>query len=276
MTNPEAAMDTLYLAWKHPDHGWWPVGCLSRQGSEYLFSYTHGARSAEEAGFKPLSSFPDFDEVYASAQLFPMFQNRLLRRRRPDYEDFIEWLDLERGEADPLAILARSGGQRETDTFEVFPVPERTADGRFRSTFFVHGFRHRGQPAQEEIRRMSAGDEVALVAEPANPRDPRALRIHTLRGVHIGFVPRYLCEDVHAVLASAGEQVQARVRRVNAPPAPAQFRVLCTLDAHWPQDFRPLAHPDFEVLHAFVPGGGRWRLGPNTFGRGGSDEARCA
>jgi hypothetical protein len=275
VTNPEAAMNTLYLAWRQPDHRWWPVGCLSREGSEYLFIYTHGARSAEEAGFRPLSSFPDFDEVYASTQLFPMFQNRVLPRSRPDYEDFIEWLDLERGEADPLVILARSGGQRETDTFEVFPVPERTADGRFRPTFFVHGFRLRGQPAQEEVRRMSAGDEVALVAEPANPRNPRALRIHTARGVHIGFVPRYLCEHVHAFLASAGEQVQARVRRVNAPPGPAQFRVLCSLDAPWPQDFPLLAHPDFEVLHAFVPGGGSGNLGHSTPVRGARDQARC-
>jgi hypothetical protein len=43
------------------------------------------------------------------------------------------------------------------------------------------------------------------------------------------------------------------VAGVNAPPTPARFRVLCSLDAPWPQDFHPLAHPDFEVLHSFVP-----------------------
>jgi hypothetical protein len=94
------------------------VGRLSREGSEYVFTYTQGARSAEAAGFRPLSSFPDFDQVYVSRELFPMFQNRLPPQSRPDYEDFVEWLDLERGEADPLVMLARSGGQRETDMFE--------------------------------------------------------------------------------------------------------------------------------------------------------------
>jgi len=31
----------------------------------------------------------DFDQVYVSTQLFPMFQNRLPPQSRPDYEDFI-------------------------------------------------------------------------------------------------------------------------------------------------------------------------------------------
>ncbi len=249
-------MNTVHLAWRQPDQRWWPVGRLSREGSEYVFTYTRGARSAEEAGFRPLSSFPDFDQVYVSAQLFPMFRNRLLRRSRPDYDDFVEWLGLERGETDPLVVLARSGGERETDMFEVFPVRERNAQGRYRSTFFVHGLRHRGPAAEEEVRRLRPGDVLALRSESANPRDPRALRIHTLvRDVHIGFVPRYLCEDVHALLSAAGEQAQARVQRVNLPPTPAQFRVHCLLDSPWPEGFHPLASPDFEPLHSFVPAG---------------------
>jgi hypothetical protein len=82
------------------------------------------------------------------------------------------------------------------------------------------------------------------------------LRIQTLvRGVHIGFVPRYLCQDLHALLSAAGQQAQARVQRVNLPPAPAQFRVLCFLDSPWPQAFRPFASPDFAALHSFAPAG---------------------
>jgi hypothetical protein len=45
------------------------------------------------------------------------------------------------------------------------------------------------------------------------------------------------------------------VQRVNPSPTPAQFRVLCSLDAPWPEVFRPLAHHDFEALHSFVPAG---------------------
>lgn len=72
---PESAMKTLYLAWRQPDHRWWPVGRLSHDASEYVFTYTKGAVSAAEGGFRPLLSFPDLDDVYVSKKLFPLFGN---------------------------------------------------------------------------------------------------------------------------------------------------------------------------------------------------------
>jgi HIRAN domain len=248
-------MNTLYLAWRQPDRRWWPVGRLWYDGSAYVFTYTKGARSAEAGGFRPLLSFPAFDDVYVSKQLFPMFGNRLPPRSRPDYPDFIEWLDLGVDEIDAMGMLARSGGRRETDMFEVFPVPEPGPAGRYAPTFFVHGLRYQGQQAEEEVGRLISGDPLVLQADPGNPHDPRALRVlTTLRGTHLGFVPRYLCEDVHGLQDLAGQGgVRVNVRRINAPPAPAQFRVLCALDAPWPTGFRPLSSPDFEPLHSFVP-----------------------
>ena len=248
-------MNTLYLAWRQPDQRWWPVGRLSYDGSEYVFSYTKGARSAAGGGFRPLPSFPDLEDVYVSKELFPLFANRLPPRSRADYEDFVEWLDLGSGEKAPMGLLARSGGGRETDMFEVFPAPVQSAASRYETAFFVHGLRHRGPEAEEEARRLAPGDPLVLRADPQNPHDPKALRIlTTLRGVHLGFVPRYLCEDIHSLHeASGAAATSVQVRRINQPPAPAQFRVLCELDAPWPAGFRALAHPDFEPLHSFVP-----------------------
>ncbi len=127
-------MKSLYLAWRQPDRRWWPVGHLTRHGSDYVFAYTRGAISAEEAGFRPLLTFPDRDEVYVSKDLFPLFTNRLPPKSRPDYQNFVEWLDVGPGEADPMVLLARSGGRRETDMFEVFPGPERSPEGRYDSS----------------------------------------------------------------------------------------------------------------------------------------------
>lgn len=247
-------MSTVYLAWRQPDQRWWPIGRLSYDGSEYQFAYTRGARSAAQEGLRPLLSFPDFDEVYVSKSLFPMFGNRLPPASRPDYGDFVEWLDLGSVDADPMGMLARSEGRRETDMFEVFPEPRQSADGRYESAFFVHGFRHRGPDAEIAACRLSAGEPLVLRADPANPHDANALQILTTRdGVHLGFVPRYLCEDIRALQnASGAEAVRVRVRRVNASPAPAQFRILCELDAPWPPGFRALAHSDFEPLHSVV------------------------
>lgn len=246
-------MNTLYLAWRQPERRWWPVGRLSREGSDFVFTYARGALSAAAAGFRPLPSFPDFNEAYVSSELFPLFANRLPPKSRPDYGDFVKWLDLGPGEADPMVLLARSGGRRETDMFEVFPVPQQNAAGRYESAFFVHGLRHRGPAAEEEARSLRPGDPVILEPEPQNPGDPRALRVLTIvRGTHLGFVPRYLCEDVHLLRATGQEDAHALVRRVNPPPTPAQFRVLCSLEAPWPVGFQPLSSPDFEALHSFV------------------------
>src|SRR5260370_11607067 len=248
-------MTTLYLAWRQPDRRWWPVGRLTREGSQYVFTYTQGAVSAEQAGFRPLASFPDRDRVYVSAEPFPLFANRLPPKSRPDYDDFIGWLDLPRGETDPMILLARSGGQRETDTFEVFPEPEPSSDGRYKSTFFAHGFRHLGASAEDAVRQLTPGERLVLKAEPENPHDPRALRIlTTLGGTLLGYVPRYLWGDVHGLQQAVGEDaVTVSVHRVNAPPTPAQFRLLCALDSPWPEGFRPLSSPDFEPLHSLVP-----------------------
>jgi len=249
-------MSTLYLSWRQPDRRWWPVGRLARESSDYVFTYTKGAASAAEAGFRPLLSFPDLDQTYCSRELFPLFANRLPPRSRADYDDFVQWLDLGPAEMDPMVLLARSGGRRETDMFEVFQAPEPSPAGRYESAFFVHGLRHRGPEAEEEARRLRPGDPVVLQPGPENPVDPRALRVLTVvRGTHLGFVPRYLCDDVHSLRATGQEDVHARVRRVNPPPTPAQFRVLCSLDAPWPDGFHPLSSPDFEPIPLFVPAG---------------------
>ena len=49
----------------------------------------------------------------------------------------------------------------------------------------------------------------------------------------------------------SGEQIKRGLQiaeNMDGAPTPAQFRVLCCLDAPWPEGFRPLARPDFEAL----------------------------
>jgi len=131
------------------------VGRLSRRGSEFEFVCTRGAVEAEQAGFRPLLAFPERNEVYRSETLFPVFANRVMNVSRPELRSFVHWLALPATETDPLALLARSGGRRETDVFEVFARPERTQSGRYQMPFFVHGMRHRPAGAQALAERLS-------------------------------------------------------------------------------------------------------------------------
>lgn len=147
---------TLFLAWQDPiSRYWFPIGRLTFDGGIYQFVYTQGVKEAEEkCAFKPLSSFPRLDEIYTSTQLFPVFANRLMSRARPDYSSFIEWLNIPNNENDPMAILARSGGSRETDTLAVFPCSGVDEQGHYHLYFFSHALRHLPSSAIERINQF--------------------------------------------------------------------------------------------------------------------------
>ena len=126
---------TLFLAWQdnEPGRARFPVGRLDAdvQRPRYRFRYIGGAKRAQaEAGFPLLIEFPELDEDYESSELFPLFQNRVMNRARPDFADYLSHLDLDEG-ADPIEILAANGGFRVTDAYEVFPKLEKDNDGSF-------------------------------------------------------------------------------------------------------------------------------------------------
>jgi HIRAN domain/HipA N-terminal domain len=243
-------MNALYLAWREPDHRWWPVGQLSYAEQEYRFTYTKGALEATKAGFLPIPSFPELGEVYVSGELFPLFANRLPPKRRPDYKDFIEWLDIKSDESDPMALLASSGGRRETDMFEVFRIPKKNATGHYESSFFVRGLGHQAPNVEKEASQLHLDDSLELREERNNPHDPHAVQVLVSQsGTRIGYVPRYLCDDIHILKERNSDQLDVRVKRVNPTPIPAQFRVLCTLKSAWPEGFYPFSGPQFEPLH---------------------------
>ena len=79
-------------------------------------------------GFPLLIEFPDLNEDYQSAELFPLFQNRVMNRARPDITDYLHSLDLTE-EADPIEILSTNGGHRVTDSYEVFQRSRKTTPG---------------------------------------------------------------------------------------------------------------------------------------------------
>ena len=169
-------MKSVYLAWRDPSKRWYPVGELSFDGKDYRFRYLAGSALAQrDAGFRPLVAFPDFEQEYVSDDLFPTFENRIPSPAHADYVAYMEWLALPAERRDALSVLGRSGGVRATDLFEVFPRPERSADGRYVVHVFAHGLRHLPEVAKSRASKLVAGDRLDLVAEPDNPVDPLAL-----------------------------------------------------------------------------------------------------
>ena len=243
-------MSILFLAWQDPEsRRWFPVGRLAHDLNGYRFCYVQGALEAKEkAGFEPIWSFPELCHTYDSRELFPLFSNRLLRPSRPEYQDFVQWLNIPDQEDDPIALLARSGGKRRTDNFEVFPCPEREADGNYHIHFFAHGLRHFPEADQQHVQTLAPGTPLLIMHDLQNPYDSRALVLRTEDCHQVGYCPRYLAQDFFKLVCDFPEQVKVEVERVNPAPTPLQFRLLCNLTAPWQDGFEPFSAPSYQPL----------------------------
>lgn len=114
LTVPNLA-EALFVAWQNPGtRRFHAVGRLAYlpvdSGGLYEFAYIRGTCAVDEAGFRPFLAFPDLHRVYRSNALFPFFANRLMPRSRPEYAEFLSWLDLDPETATPIQILGRMRG----------------------------------------------------------------------------------------------------------------------------------------------------------------------
>jgi len=241
---------TLFLAWqdKGLTHAWFPVGRLDvfTTPSRYRFRYVKGAeRARKDARFEPLIDFPEWKGDYASSDLFPLFQNRVISPERRDFASYLRMLDLPET-AEPVEILEVGGGYRATDNLEVFPKIVRRPDGSFRCRFFLHGMRHVGASARDRLERLQRGEVLYVTLELTNPATTFAVQIQTTDYQVIGWAPRYLVNDLMRAMAQS-RGYEARVVRLNPLPAPSKERLLVELSGSWP-DYEPMTAGDFEPL----------------------------
>ncbi len=247
-----ATAPVLFVAWQSPStrliH---PVGRLIRRDDLNLYEYCYIRRalSAANQGFVPFIEFPKFDSVYFSERLFPWFANRVLPASRPEYASHIQSLGLDTSTADPMSILARTGGRRQTDHTELFPLPlPDPATGMYVTHCLLRGIRHLPDPATENrIAQLQPGDSLRAIHEPDNPADPHAMSVWTDDSVKTGYLPAYLAHDA-GHLCERCEIFEVHVERVNPPPTGVHERVLLRVDACWPDDFEPFATADFWPL----------------------------
>ena len=240
---------TLFVAWQAPKgRSITPVGRLDGRAGSYTFEYIAGALSAHELGFPGFFEFPAFAARYTSDVLFPLFQNRLMPTARPDFSEHIGALGLDPATADPLCVLARSGGTRATDRVELFAPPVYDPERRLWETFFLlRGIRHRPPSAQDRVLSLSPQERLFAMLDLHNAYNPRALLLRTQDGYNVGYLPDYMVEDV-ASLVDRPQQLEIFVERLNLPPLPVHHRVLCRLVASWGADYMPYGSTTYQSL----------------------------
>ena len=246
---------TLFLAWQDPQRRrWYRIGRLRSTQRRFIFVYTQGALEAQvEAGFSALSAFPELRGVYTSEELFALFSNRLLRPSRPEYKQYLEWLSVPESQADPIAILARSGGQRVTDTLEVFPCPERLPTGEYELHFLIHGLSHMPEGSATRAEDLKVGERLLLMRDFQNPKDKATLALRTSESYLgdmflVGYCPRYLTGDIVKLMEEEGNTPTVLVERVNPVPAPIQFRILCKVLMKWSDTFHPFSGTEYQPI----------------------------
>ena len=216
----------LLLIWQDPaSRRLIKVARLSQIGDGYKFEYLPGA---DEPAFEPLQSFPDRNRVYWTANLPAFFKNRVMSRQRASFPHYAAWLGLDAGDDVPFEVLARTGGERATDTFHVAEEPSVGADGLATIRFFASGLRHI-EGAESHLLRLHAGDSLLVRPEPGNPVNHRALLIDVAANEPVGWVPDWLLDDVHR-LRTVARSTQLVAERINLA-APPHLKLLCRLTA---------------------------------------------
>jgi len=235
--------NAVYLAWQTPEtKGWFIVGALTESESGYQFHYTKGSLNA--TNFVPFSGMEDLNKSYVSNDLFPLFRNRLLSERRPEYPNFINWLGLEGGEANPLNILARSGAMRGTDKLQMFRRIEIDEFGEYTHFFFLHGLGYLNKSAQKRVDELSKGDRLFLCQDCQNDYDPEAVLVRADKPAEIvGYCPRYLARDINRLLEYS-EYMNVTVE-CSSSEAPTNYRLMCKIKGKLlPNGLANLPHPE--------------------------------
>lgn len=204
------------------------VGWLEYTGAWFEFTYTEQARRHER--FTPFPAFPNLDESYRSAELFPYFSVRLIDAADPNYEAVMDAIGLAGRAATPVELLAFAPDSQH-DTIQVVPEPTEAEDGTLHRTFLVSGFRYADDvtngEASRTVDRLERGAHLDLTPEPTNPYNPRAIQL-VAGGTQVGWLPDYLVEEVHGYNA-AGRRVEVAVERANGPDTPSHVRLQCQL-----------------------------------------------
>lgn len=237
----------LVVTWQHPlDRTMSPVAILAYDGKTYSFDYLESARSVK--GFRPLLEFPELGRHYASSELFPVFEDRVLDPQRPDYARYVQELALDES-ASPWEQLARSGGASEGDTLQLYPFPQ-WHEGVWTCRFLVNGSRYllskavnvsgvgRGSFGADELEgilsHLAPGQQLGVVHEHDNASSETALLVLTLDDEPIGWVPDWLSRELIGHLRD--DVLRFTVDRVNPLDAGWHMRVLVLLRAGLPPE----------------------------------------
>jgi len=240
----------LFLLWQTPaNNKWLPIGKLLYDAKKYIFKYTIGAELARnKENFIAFSQMDDLKKIYKSDELYPLFKNRLLPKSRPEYQKYLNWLDLDDKNYSDFEELSRTGGSKATDSFRILQIPENN-NGKYEVSFFVNGIRYLTTNSIDRIDRFEKNRSLYLMRDIQNKFDSSALVLRTDDPVEIvGYCPAFFVDEFNKLIEiNNAENIKVSVVKLNSQ-APLQFRLLCKLSTLWPSDFISFDQEAFQTI----------------------------
>jgi hypothetical protein len=226
---------SVYLAWQDPEKkDWHVVGLLSKHENGYSFNYTKGTQASDK--FIPFSGMTELNETYVSETLFPLFHNRLLSERRPEYPSFIKWLGLDDKNVSPIDVLARGGALRGTDKLQMFSRIKLDSANKFETLFFAHGLGYLSESAKKRVSSLRKGEKLYLSLDCQNMHDKDAIIIRGHAPAEIvGYCPRYLVKSISQLLKGNPHSVSIEVETLSED-APSNYKLMCKLSGEVPEE----------------------------------------
>lgn len=253
----ESALD-LVVSWQHPvTRATLPIGLLRQEVDGYSFRYLRRVRDIPQ--FRGLLGFPDFERLYRSADLFPLFAQRAMGEDRSDYHEYLLQLGLAEG-ATPWEQIVRSAGDSSADTVKVSPVPQ-LIDGSWYCVSAVTGIKylaaksvtHRGGtfgPLGEDglealLATLKIGDQVRLAHEIGNSYSSAATLVTMNDGTPFGYLPDWLARMVQEFISE--DASAAIVDDIQCHDEKWVVRVLIRLDGRVGGSLETLLGPGWET-----------------------------
>lgn len=237
----------LYLGCKTnelPDEAspiWLPIYRMSWDDEGYFYySYTKGFKQYHEQ-LKGHIINPDcgFNQLWTTKHLDTRLGTRI--PRRADSMQLYELLGIGDAEGDYIAYLARSGGKRVGDNYDIFPEVQCDRDGYYSFNFLIVELGNKVKQNQKQVKFIADTIEVA---------EPLELKIkpkHSYifgRGVELGYCPEYIH---HLLKSNIYRQHRIRIERVNHQSDTYGSRIVVNLQLKF--DSIPWLLKEFQPLN---------------------------
>lgn len=204
----------LLLAWQSPDLNGdrtrFAVGELVREDKDCVLRYFESSEvdQAKRLGYRGYPAFR-INKREHSGGILPTFLRRLPPRRRADFPDYMAQFRLAKDASiSDFALLAYTGAKLPSDGFSIVdPLEDFSPPCEVLTE--IAGYRHYAPKLSQQPR---IGTDLALMPEPDNAYDPKAIAIKC-DGETIGYVNRLQTGPFHKWLPRGF--VHATVERLN-------------------------------------------------------------